>query len=288
MFPAVGMEDILIPKERRDAVVLIGVDSSENVEFVKIYAVSEEIAKQTLEEFFSAKGLFPADYLLVSRGSEDVAGRGAITTRSESSLGATLARLGLKLLSNGILYLEGVERLYQLTLVSKGLYERVAAESEAKEAEKPQGLPSITPEEVLPLGVDTLVENLRGAELSDLLPENALLLREPALEKVAELLSEERDYPLVVETKDASKYGSLDFPILLRVPPLSPEEFAQELSERLGLEVSPGYFLDYPEEKLNLRNVEALATLVKALVEKKGLPVEDAISIAVKLNLGEL
>ncbi|ASJ08555.1 hypothetical protein A3L11_04630 [Thermococcus siculi] len=279
------MGDILVPKERRDAVVLIGVDGSENVEFIKVYAVSEEVAKQTLEEFFSAKGLFPSDYRLVSRGSEEVGERSAITTRSESSLGAALARLGLKLLSNGVLYLDGVERLYQFTLVSETLYERITAEKKAPESYDGE---SLTAEEILSLGVDVLVENLSGMDLSKLLPEKALLLREPTIERVAELLAEERDYPVVVETRDAGKYEFLDFPIILRLPPLSPEEFAQKLSERLGFEVSPGHFLDYPAEKLNMRNVEALARLVGALIEKRGLSAGEALSIAVRLNLGEL
>ncbi|WP_232461764.1 hypothetical protein [Thermococcus pacificus] len=122
------MDDILVPKERRDAVVFVGVDRAENVEFIKVYAVSEETAKVTLEEFFSAKGLFPAEYRLVSRGIEEVGDRRAITTRSESSLAAALARLGLRLLSNGVLYLDGIENLYQFTLVSEALYERITSE----------------------------------------------------------------------------------------------------------------------------------------------------------------
>ncbi|NJE05914.1 hypothetical protein E3E36_07100 [Thermococcus sp. M36] len=283
------MEDVLIPKERRDAVVLIGVDSGENVEFIKVYAVSEEKARQALEEFFNAKGLFPADYRLVSRGSEDVSGRRAITTKSESSLSASLARLGLKLLSNGVLYLDGVEKVYQFTLVSETLYQRITSEKGGESGATPyRDVHSVAPEEVLSLGVDILVENLAGVELSELLPQNAVLLREPPVDKVAELLWGERDYPVVVETKDAGKYESLDFPAVLRIPPLSPEEFAEKLSERLGFEVSSGYFMDYPPERLNLRNVEALARLVKALAEKKGLSEKEALSIAVRLNLGGL
>lgn len=127
------MEDILLPKERRDAVVLIGVDERDSVEFVRIYAVSEERAKRVLEEFFNAKGLFPTDYRLVSRGTEPVGDRKAITTRSETALSSALARLGLRLLSNGILYLDGVETLYQITLVSESLYSSIAG----KEVEKP-------------------------------------------------------------------------------------------------------------------------------------------------------
>ncbi|NJE30517.1 hypothetical protein E3E38_05565 [Thermococcus sp. 18S1] len=279
------MDDILIPKERRDAVVLIGVDRSGSVEFIKVYAVSEETAKETLEEFFSAKGLFPSDYRLVSRGAEETGGKAAITTRSESSLGASLSRLGLRLLSNGVLYLEGVDRVYQFTLVSEDLYRRIT--SEKAETSPEFEPPAILPEDVLSLGLDTLVENLRGTELDELLPEGALLLREPPVDRVAEILAEARDYPVVVETKDAGKYWFLDFPVVLRLPPLSPDDFAAELSAMLGFEVGAGYFLDYPPEKLNLRNAKALARLVRVLVEKRGLGEREALALAVRLNLGE-
>lgn len=281
-----GMDDILIPKERRDAVVLIGVDRSGSVEFIKVYAVSEERAKETLEEFFSAKGLFPSDYRLVSRGAEETGGKAAITTRSESSLGASLSRLGLRLLSNGVLYLEGVDRVYQFTLVSEDLYRRITSEK-AREQSPEFEPPAILPEDVLSLGLDTLVENLRGIELGELLPEGALLLREPPVDRVAEILADARDYPVVVETKDAGKYWFLDFPVVLRLPPLSPDEFAAELSAMLGFEVGAGYFLDYPPEKLGLRNVKAIARLVRVLVEKMGLGEREALALAVRLNLGE-
>lgn len=279
-----GMEDILIPKERRDAVVLIGVDRGENVEFIKVYAVSEEKAKQTLEEFFSAKGLFPGDYRLVSRGSEEVGERKAITTKSEEKLSSSLARLGLRLLSNGVLYLEGVERIYQFTLVSEALYQRITFEKGEDVKEEP--VPEFEPLDVFSLGVDVLVENLRGTELGEVLPPNAVLLREPPLKEVYELLEKERDFPIVVETKDAGKYSSLDFPAILRLPPLTVEEFAAELSERLGFRVEPERFLDYPPERLNLRNVDALARLVRALMARKRLSPEEALSLAVRLNLG--
>ncbi|QDA32269.1 hypothetical protein FH039_02705 [Thermococcus indicus] len=279
------MDDILIPKERRDAVVLIGVDRSGSVEFIKVYAVSEEKAKETLEEFFSAKGLFPSDYRLVSRGAEETGGKAVITTRSESSLGASLSRLGLRLLSNGVLYLEGVDRVYQFTLVSEDLYRRIT--SEKAETGPEFEPPAILPEDVLSLGLDTLVENLRGIELDELLPEGAVLLREPPVDRVAEILAEARDYPVVIETKDTGKYGSLDFPVVLRLPPLSPDEFAAELSAILGFEVGAGYFLDYPPEKLGLRNAKALARLVRVLVEKRGLGEREALALAVRLNLGE-
>ncbi|WP_099209757.1 hypothetical protein [Thermococcus henrietii] len=268
--------DILTPAERRDAVVFIGVDRAGNVEFVKVYAVSEEKAKETLEEFFNAKGLFPTDYRLVSRGLEDVSGKKAITTRSEEELSSSLARLGLKLLSNGILTLEDIEEVYQITLVSEVLYERVTSERREKEEK------TLDWREVLSLGVDTLVENLRGVDLSELVPANALILREPGVETVAELLNGERNGPIIVETKDAGRYRNLDFSAFVRIPPLSREEFAVELSARLGFNV-PVSLISLPENRLNLRNVEKLAKLVEALV-RKGFEREEALKIAVELN----
>ena len=268
--------DILTPAERRDAVVFIGVDRAGNVEFVKVYAVSEEKAKETLEEFFNARGLFPTDYRLVSRGLEDVSGKKAITTRSEEELSSSLARLGLKLLSNGILTLEDIEEVYQITLVSEALYERVTSERREKEEK------TLDWREVLSLGVDTLVENLRGVDLSELVPANALILREPGVETVAELLSRERDGPIIVETKDSGRYRNLDFSAFVRIPPLSREEFAVELSSRLGFNV-PVSLISLPENRLNLRNVEKLAKLVEALV-RKGFEREEALKIAVELN----
>lgn len=280
------MDDILLPRERRDAVVFIGVDSTDNVEFVKVYAVSEETAKEALEKFFNAQGLFPADYRLVSSGTESVRGKSAITTRTELSLSSALARLGLKLLSNGVLHLEGRETVYQLTLVSESLYEKLVVRGGGAEKNEE---PSIDPSEILSLGVDVLVENLRGVDLSEYLPPNAKLLREPEPPELLGIMENpERDFQLIVETKRASKYVGFDFPVTLRLPPLSPEEFAAELSERVGFQVSPSLFRKYPPEKLSLRNVEALARLVKALMEKKGLDEKDALPLAVRLNLGEL
>ncbi|AJC71299.1 hypothetical protein X802_03310 [Thermococcus guaymasensis DSM 11113] len=280
------MDDILLPRERRDAVVFIGVDPVDNVEFVKVYAVSEEKAKETLEKFFNARGLFPADYRLVSSGTESVEGKMAITTRTESSLSSALARLGLKLLSNGVLHLEGRETVYQLTLVSESLYEKLVTK-EPGGVEKHREEPSIELYDIFSLGVDVLVENLRGVELSDYLPPEARLLREPEVSELLVLLEDpERDFPVVVETKRASKYSDFDFPVTLRLPPLTVEEFAAELSERLGFSVDPSLFNGYPPEKLNMRNVEALAKLVRALIEKKSLGPEEALRLAVRLNYG--
>ncbi len=122
------VEDVLFPCERRDFVVLIGVNREDgSVDFIRIYAVDEDTAKVKLEEFMNAKGLFPADYLMVASGFEDVKGKSAITTRTESSLSSALSRIGLKLLSNGVLYIEGREKLYQITLLSESLYSKLMA-----------------------------------------------------------------------------------------------------------------------------------------------------------------
>jgi len=273
------MDEVLLPRERRDAVVFIGVDAADNVEFVKVYAVSEEKAREALEKFFNARGLFPADYRLVSSGPEDVRGKGAITTRTETSLSSALARLGLKLLSNGVLHLEGVETVYQLTLVSEELYERILGKTDEGDELK------LELEDVFSLGLDVIVENLRGVELSGYLPPDAKLLKEPEVSELMAIMEDpERDFPVVVETKNLARYSFFEFPITLKLPPLTVEEFAAELSERLGFSVDPALFDEYPPEKLNLRNVDALVKLVEALVEKKGLSGEEALSIAVRLN----
>ncbi len=269
--------DILTPKERQDAVVFIGIDKAGNVEFVKVYAISEEKAKEALEEFFNAKGLFPADYRLVSRGPEDVSGKGAITTRSEEKLSSSLAKLGLKLLSNGVLHLGDRKEVYQITLVSESLYKRATSEK----TERGLGW-----KELLSLGVDTLVENLRGVDIGELLPEGVILLREPPRERVAELLWGERERPVIVETRDSSRYKDFEFSLFVRIPPLTREEFAAELSARLGLEVSPD-LITLPEKRLNLRSVEAVTRLIEALV-RKGLQKEEALRVALRLNSSTL
>ncbi|ASJ09892.1 hypothetical protein A3L12_00535 [Thermococcus sp. P6] len=275
--------DILVPKERTDAVVMVGVDRDERVEFIKVYAVSEERARETLRDFFNAGGLFPSDYLIVSSGIEEVGDRKAITTAGEAELSSFLGRLGLKLLSNGVLYLEGVDRLYQFTLVSEDLYKKLSRKPGGEERKG-----DFNALDVLSLGVDVIVENLRGIELEEVVPEGSILLREPDPGELWRILREERDSPVVVETKNAETYSSLDFPAIVRLPPLTVEEFVAELSERLGFHVEPDHFAGYPPERLNLRNVKALADLVKALMDRRGLSPDEALRLAVRLNLGEL
>ncbi len=267
------MDDILTPMERRDAVVFIGVDRAGNVEFVKVYALSEGKARETLEEFLNAKGLLITDYEVVSRGWEELGGKKAITTRSEEELSSSLARLGLRLLSNGVLVIENADRVYQITLASERLRKHFARRVDPMKILR--GL--------LEMRTSILVENLRGVELSDIVPGDFLLLREPSPGELVRALSTGK--PLVVDTVNASRYLSFEIPAVVRLPPLTPEEFADELSRRLGVDVSPSFFSGYPEERLNLRNVDALVQLVEAFRER-GVPIQKAIAIAIEINRG--
>ena len=279
---AVAMEDILVPKERTDAVVFIGVDKLDNVEFIKVYAVSEEAALEALEAFMNARGLHPADYRLVSRGFEETAGRRAITTRTEEKLSALASRLGLKLLSNGILHTGDVGELYQLTLLSEELYERLNAGRSLGSREKRKRGLAVSVQKALELGLPVLVVNFRGINLEPLIPEGAVLLREPS---PAEVLKTMKERVVVVETVWPDKYAGLPLAVRINLPPLSKEEFTEELAERLGFSVDPGLFEDYPEWLLNYRNIDFLAEIAKKLM-KEGMDEETALETAVMINLG--
>ncbi len=276
------MEDVLRPMERRDAVVFAGIDRSERVEFIKVYAIDEGNAKQALQEFFSAKNLFPADYVLVSEGFESLEGRRAITTRSEDELAAILSRLGLRLVSNGVLYVDG-DGIYQLTLLNRSLYERLSR----KRQNNLRGGLEVNPVDILSLGIDVLVENLSGVDLMEWVPGGAVVLHEPAVSEVAELLASDRNYNIVVETKDASKYSFLDFQAILRLPPMEAEDFARRLSNLLGIEVPYELVKRLPDVKLNERNLRGIVRLVEGL-SSLGLSQREALELAIKLNLGEL
>ncbi len=271
------MEDVLAPRERHDAVVFIGVDRRENVEFIKVYAMDEVLAAKTLQEFFEAKGIFPSDFIVVERGFESVGDKGAITTRSEGELSAKLSRLGLKLLSNGVLFTSGVEEVYSMTLVSRGLLGEFSDESGRRSGETAKL-------KLLGLGESTLVENRRGIDLGPYLHGNALLVREPSVERAAELLESGR--PLVVETADASKYSSLEFSVVIKLSPLSPREFSEEVSRELGFEVPYEMFTTLPPEKRGVRNARAVARLARKLREKTGKEWEEALALAIRLHLG--
>jgi len=125
--------DLLTPKERYSGVVFIGVRKNDVVEFIKVYAESAELAKTLLEDFLYVKGIHPSDFVIVDKGYESVKGKEIISTRTESELSSFLGRLGLKLLSNGILYLQGKAEIYQITSVSKDLLAEIRS---IKEKEK--------------------------------------------------------------------------------------------------------------------------------------------------------
>ncbi|USG99968.1 hypothetical protein K1720_00300 [Thermococcus argininiproducens] len=122
--------DLLTPKERYNGVVLIGVRKNEIVEFIKVYAENKDLAKELLEQFLYEKGIHPADFVVVDQGYESVEGKEIISTRTESELSAFLARFGLRLLSNGVLYLQGKREIYQITSVSQDLLEEIKARTE--------------------------------------------------------------------------------------------------------------------------------------------------------------
>ncbi|WP_297490634.1 hypothetical protein [Thermococcus sp.] len=271
------MSDLLVPKERHDAVVFIGVDARDAVEFIKVYAVSRERARQVLEEFINARGLFPADYRLVSEGLEETAGKSAITTRTETGLSSALARFGLKLISNGVLYLNGLDKVYQITLVSESFYSRFEG-SEQKAVE-----PEEVVRKVISMGFNVLVENRRGLELSDLVGGDAVVLREPSADELVNALKGAKQ--VIVETTDASKYMSFELPVVVKLSPLSPAEFAGMLSSLIGEPVGSERFADYPEERLTERNARLLAGMVRKLTEE-GLSLDRALEIALSLNRG--
>ncbi|AEH24280.1 hypothetical protein [Pyrococcus yayanosii] len=130
------MENITTPKERRDSLVLAGMTRDGKIEFVKVYALTKELALTVLDDFFSENELHPSDFVLIHEGYEDVSGKEVISTRTEEELSAMLARLGLKLVSNGLLYLDDVDRLYQITAVSRRFLERMRKLREGTEVEE--------------------------------------------------------------------------------------------------------------------------------------------------------
>lgn len=170
--------DLLTPKERYSGVVFIGVRKNGAVEFVKVYAESEEVAKDILERFLYEKGIHPADFVVVDKGYEKVEGKEIISTRTESELSSFLGRLGLRLLSNGILYLQGRKEIYQITSLSKDLLKEIRAKEELQEEVikfefKKLTLPSrfIEKLKVLELMEDTLIINHAELPLPEILDE---------------------------------------------------------------------------------------------------------------------
>ncbi|AHF79571.1 hypothetical protein [Thermococcus paralvinellae] len=178
------MEELLIPKERYDSLIFIGMYRDGTIEFIKVYGEDREKTLDILNLFLNEKNLHPADFVLVDEGFEDVRDKRIISTRTEEELSAYLARLGLKLLSNGILYLEGKDKIYQITAVSKELLKKIKRQKdnqekpEATEIEPHIDVKSITdevPEEfidsimLLELREDAIIINEAEVDLANIL-----------------------------------------------------------------------------------------------------------------------
>ncbi|WP_167888926.1 hypothetical protein [Thermococcus sp. MV5] len=174
--------NLLTPKERYNGLILIGVRRNEIVEFIKAYAENKELAKELLEQFLYEKGIHPADFVVVDQGYESVEGKEIISTRTESELSAFLARFGLRLLSNGVLYLQGKKEIYQITSVSQDLLEKIKTRTgksvriELKEEPLRVDLDEISlPESIkeklkpLELMEDTLIINSAEIPISEIL-----------------------------------------------------------------------------------------------------------------------
>ncbi|MFA4645851.1 hypothetical protein P8X24_01020 [Pyrococcus kukulkanii] len=117
------MEDINRPKERENFVVFAGLTKDGQIHFIKVYAIDESLAIEVLEEFLRENHIHPSDFVVVDQGYENVENKEVITTRTEEELSVLLSRMGLKLVSNGILHLKGRDKIYQITAISKDLLE---------------------------------------------------------------------------------------------------------------------------------------------------------------------
>ncbi|AEC51030.1 hypothetical protein PNA2_0112 [Pyrococcus sp. NA2] len=126
------MEDVSKPKEREDFVVLTGMKEDGTIEFIKVYAINEELALNVLEKFLRENNIHPSDFIVIQKGMESIKGKEIISTRTEEELSAMLARIGLRLVSNGVLYTKGREALYQITAISKSLLEELQGEKREK------------------------------------------------------------------------------------------------------------------------------------------------------------
>lgn len=139
--------ELLTPKERVDSLILIGVRDKEEIEFVKVYALGRDSAMELLGEFFNDQGLVPTDFIVVDHGFEDVSEKDIISTKSEEELSAYLARMGLKLFSNGVFYVGDLDKVYQITAISRELYEELKRKKLEEAEKKPE---DIEEEEVEP------------------------------------------------------------------------------------------------------------------------------------------
>ncbi|AIF69991.1 hypothetical protein PAP_08010 [Palaeococcus pacificus DY20341] len=137
--------EILVPQERYDSLVFIGIGSGEKIEFIKVYAEDKNKAIDLLNLFFYEQGIHPMDFLVVDQGFEDVSHKEIISTKTEEELSAYLSRMGLKLISNGVLYLQGKDSIYQLTAISKELYAKIKKQKGAKNGDAKKELKEIAP-----------------------------------------------------------------------------------------------------------------------------------------------
>ncbi len=172
------MEDVEIPKERYDSLVFVGIRRDGTVEFIKVYGENKEKAMEVLEEFFFRRGLHPADFVVIDQGEENVSGKAMIGTRTEKELSANLARLGLKLISNGVLYTSGRDVLYQITAVSKTILPEISTIGQEVDLgegsiridlSEVQSYPYIEKLKLFELREDVLVENKASVDLEEFL-----------------------------------------------------------------------------------------------------------------------
>jgi len=276
-------EEILIPKERKDSIVLVGITQEGSVEFIKVYGIGREIAVETLERYMNAEGLHPADFVLLEKGEENVKGKTVISVNTEEKLRLALAKLGLRMISNGVLYLEDVKKLYQVTLIRKELYNRVFRRSREKNSLFEETFGGII-EFFVSHGLSVLVENKGGLILENKVPKRVEILYEPSISEVAKKLRL-GDSPIVVETKNAKKYAELEIPVVLKIPQLNRNLFKKILEKSLMRTLPEELLSVLPQEKLTLRNAQMIAKVYKLLVEN-GIDEKKALEMAVSLNTG--
>ncbi|GAB6102794.1 hypothetical protein JCM16138_20170 [Thermococcus atlanticus] len=227
------MEDVEIPKERYDSLVFIGVRRDGTVEFVKVYAENREKAMQVLEGFFFRRGLHPADFVVIEQGEEDVSGKAMIGTRTEKELSATLARLGLKLVSNGVLYTSGRDTFYQITAVSRGILAELKGEGAELEGGSVEidlsgvkGYPYIEKLRLFELREDVLVENKAGVDLEEFL--NTVVrgtVRIPAF------IDLDENRILVYDGMFHEKVSDLHDYVLVRVPVIYWDAYSDDIED---------------------------------------------------------
>ena len=210
------MEELSLPKERYDSLVFIGIQADGTIEFIKVYGEDKEKTIEILNRFFSEKNLHPADFVLVDEGYEDVGEKKLISTRTEEELSAYLARLGLKLLSNGVLYLEGKDKIYQVTAVSKELLKRIKTRDNKEEPQIREIEPYI---DVKPVEDEIPKEFLNSLMLLELMEDTIIL--------------NEAEIPLETVLKKCIK-GSVKLPRYMEVHGNIIEIFDDEIHEKLA------------------------------------------------------